>query len=384
MNPAFFVLVSLVLTSLTLALILVAAWRMFDRPPHAATWAAAFTVSAVQWFLNLLASIYYPDSYVGSLLFATLSAIVATLLAIGFRQRAGLGSGRVALFAGAAITILLIGWALSARPGSPFGFAPLLLFWTLLLLLSAETMLRRTGRPDAAARGAIAVRGGFGGYTFVGAALAASHFNGDVAAQTRLYRAFIILGTPAGFNAVGLSAIFLIAADLADRMRALATADPLTGILNRRGLAKAAAIAIANCQRQKQPVAVVIADLDRFKTINDAFGHAAGDAALQLFARHVTRALRVGDPIGRIGGEEFAFLLINTLPAAALEVVERIRSSMSMLVVDGADDARMTASFGIAVVRPGETMLDEILVRADAALYQAKLAGRNRVMLAEG
>lgn len=384
MNPLIFMLFSLMLNSLLLAVILLIGWRMFGRPRHAATWAGAFSAATALWLTDLVELLSAPELSGLRLVSSVLAPTFAILLLLGFRQRAGLASG-VILFAGvfagmaAAIAIMFFIPA-NAAPRT----APILVVWALILGLSATTLIGRGRRPNPAERVALVVLLGFALFSLAMAAFGIGIFVGDAEQGLEVYRLVLRLVAPAAFIAVGLAAVFLLAADLAEQMRLLATVDPLTGVLNRRGLMQAATLAIANCKRHSQPITAVIADLDRFKAINDAFGHAVGDCALQLFARHVSGTLRVGDPIGRIGGEEFAFLLVNTSATAAVEVVERIRASMTTLALPGGADAAMTASFGVATLKPGETTFEEVLDRADAALYASKLAGRDRVSLSDG
>ena len=242
-------------------------------------------------------------------------------------------------------------------------------------------MIGRRRQIDPAEWTAIIVLVGFASFDVAALAWGAVSFLANRMPSLEVYRDVLLLVSPAGFMAVGLSAVFLLAADLAENMRLLATVDPLTNILNRRGLEQAAAQSIAHCRRQRLPLSVVLADLDRFKGLNDRFGHAAGDVALQRFAQHVCRSVRVGDSVGRIGGEEFAFLLVDTLPTAAVEVVERIRAGVASLELQA--QGAMTASFGIAVLRPTDQSLDDVLARADGALYASKMAGRDRVTLAD-
>ncbi|WP_176025342.1 GGDEF domain-containing protein [Azospirillum argentinense] len=163
---------------------------------------------------------------------------------------------------------------------------------------------------------------------------------------------------------------------------AQAQTDPLTGVANRRALLDRAGEEIQRAQRARQPLSLLIADIDHFKRINDSRGHAAGDEALQRFVRTLDGALRPGDLIGRYGGEEFVVLLPNTALADASVVAERLRQRVAAQEMgsDG-DSFRMTASFGVAPVAPDAPGgIDDALRVADAALYRAKAEGRNRVV----
>ncbi|MFL6813146.1 MAG: diguanylate cyclase [Bradyrhizobium sp.] len=161
-----------------------------------------------------------------------------------------------------------------------------------------------------------------------------------------------------------------------------ASMDPLTGMFNRRGFAEACSRVIEREATAGRPVTVLIFDIDHFKSINDRFGHAAGDEILKLFAANVINSLRISDLSGRIGGEEFAALLPCSLEDGVL-AAERVRGAFAdsgIVVEDGPVDT--TVSIGVAG-GPAGTELEVLLAAADTALYQAKRGGRNRVELAE-
>ena len=164
-----------------------------------------------------------------------------------------------------------------------------------------------------------------------------------------------------------------------------ARTDPLTGLFNRRAFTELARIEIQRARRFDLPLALVAVDLDRFKTINDSHGHAAGDTVLRDFARVVSSQLRELDVVARIGGEEFVLLLPGTDVQGASKLAERVRLSIANSVVAIGDASlSYTASFGIAGFEPRQPGIDRWLARADGALYVAKNKGRNRVELAPG
>jgi diguanylate cyclase (GGDEF)-like protein len=161
-----------------------------------------------------------------------------------------------------------------------------------------------------------------------------------------------------------------------------ASMDPLTGMFNRRGFAEACSRVIEREANAGRPVTALIFDIDHFKSVNDRFGHAAGDEILKLFAAVVINSLRMSDLSGRIGGEEFAALLPCSLEEAVV-AAERVREAFAdsgIVVEDGPVDT--TVSIGVAG-GPAGTELEVLLAAADTALYQAKRGGRNRVEAAE-
>jgi diguanylate cyclase (GGDEF)-like protein len=161
-----------------------------------------------------------------------------------------------------------------------------------------------------------------------------------------------------------------------------ASVDPLTGMFNRRGFAEATSRVIEREAKAGRPVTVLIFDIDHFKSINDRFGHPAGDEILKLFAIVIVNTLRLTDLSGRIGGEEFAALLPCSLDEGVI-AAERVREafeSSGIVVEEGPVDT--TVSIGVAG-GPAGTELEVLLAAADTALYQAKRSGRNRVETAE-
>jgi diguanylate cyclase (GGDEF)-like protein len=160
-----------------------------------------------------------------------------------------------------------------------------------------------------------------------------------------------------------------------------ASLDPLTGLLNRRGFGEATGRMIEREAKAGRPITVMIFDIDHFKSVNDRFGHAAGDDVLTVFADIVASSLRVTDLVGRVGGEEFAALLPCTTEEAQL-AAERVREAFAASGVR-IDDVPLetTVSIGIAG-GPANTELEVLMASADTALYQAKRGGRNRVEIA--
>jgi diguanylate cyclase (GGDEF)-like protein len=164
--------------------------------------------------------------------------------------------------------------------------------------------------------------------------------------------------------------------------RTAASMDPLTGMFNRRGFVEATSRVIEREANAGRPVTVLIFDIDHFKSINDRFGHPAGDEILKLFATVVVNTLRISDLSGRIGGEEFAALLPCSLEEGVI-AAERVREAFAasgIAVEEGPVDT--SVSIGVAG-GPAGTELEVLLAAADTALYQAKRGGRNRVEAAE-
>ena len=163
----------------------------------------------------------------------------------------------------------------------------------------------------------------------------------------------------------------------------IASVDPLTGALNRRSFSERAAAELNRARRFAKPACVLMLDADHFKSVNDRYGHGGGDAVLCALVRAVGETLRPTDLLGRLGGEEFAVLLPDADLESARAVAERIRQRIADLrVPEPGGTIAFTVSIGAAACEAQETTVQPALDRADAALYQAKAQGRNRVVSA--
>lgn len=167
-------------------------------------------------------------------------------------------------------------------------------------------------------------------------------------------------------------------------LRVIAQIDHLTGALTRRGFAEQADREIARARRYGRASSLVMLDLDRFKTVNDTHGHAAGDQVLLQVTEIAKLALRPSDIFGRLGGEEFAILLPETGGDEALIVAERLREAIAQcpIMLPTGETLQVTASFGVAALSPVHGTFADWLKVADTMLYAAKTAGRNRSQLA--
>ena len=194
----------------------------------------------------------------------------------------------------------------------------------------------------------------------------------------------LLSATPMDFG--GDRALFVSLLDVTDKkliqeeLERLATTDPLTGIFNRRSFFDTANKEIRRSVRYNYPFTLLMLDIDHFKRVNDSYGHAFGDQVIQRFTEVVNECLREEDLFGRVGGEEFAVILVAADLEGALTVAERIRENwqQSELQTEG-KNVSFTVSIGVAELRNPRESVDMVMERADKALYVAKEEGRNRV-----
>lgn len=377
MNPLVYLLISLELTSLVLAAIFFIAWHSFGRRRYALLWSAAFLFAAVQWVLNLaIQSLPVPVYWVST---SIASVFTLSLSLAAFRLRAGL-TNKLQWYVAAGIAVVAaIAWftIYQRHVGLRTAIGPL---YATLIMVGCIHAISYRQQIQPAEWGMIAMAGIFG---LCEAAAAFAILSGGAAgdpSSLELYRQINFLSLPAAYAGMGLFTVLILASDMSKEMKALALTDSLTGVLNVRGFAEAAGRLLSASRRSRSPLSAVACDIDHFKSINDRFGHAAGDEALRHFAQHLLGSVRMHDVVGRTGGEEFVLLLAGTTLECAVEKAERLRASISTLATDhGTNRIQIEASFGVAAIAGQEDDIAQLIQRADTALYHSKRDGRNRV-----
>ena len=378
MSPAIIIIALLFFTSAIMTVALGIAWLHFGRRSHVLSWMLSYCAAMVQWVAN--AGGIVTGSRVLMALAACCIVISGTLVAAGVRQRANrpvrwlwLGAIGLMIAAGGCYAAWVENRALVGMivPG----------YVGILMLVSAVSLWprnRRFSAPEAALFGMFVLFTLFEASLFISAA---SNLGHAPAAGMATYRMILGLCLPSVYVGTGVAAVLVVAGDLAHQLRRQMRHDPLTNVLNRRGLDEAATRAIAHARRYDCPLALVICDLDGFKALNDSHGHIAGDSALRGFAQLLTNAVRRDDIVARLGGDEFGLLLAETDAAAAADVMERVRAEIGCLILPHAPVAQVRASFGVAELRGDDAHLDDMVARADAALYDAKRDGKDRVAI---
>lgn len=229
------------------------------------------------------------------------------------------------------------------------------LFW-----VAALSVINLTARPIVL----LALGGGFDSY---------------VGFQQSLYWTTVQFSQAMVAIVAAISLMVAVAIDQIAELRRQVDDDNLSGLLNRRGFETRAGPALRRCLDDNHPVALMIADLDRFKQINDTHGHAVGDAIIAAFGAHVRAIAPPGTIAGRIGGEEFALLVPGAAIDTARQFAEAVRTGLAAAAAGHIPAALVpTASIGLTIGTPGSN-LSALMHEADQALYEAKRTGRNRV-----
>jgi diguanylate cyclase (GGDEF)-like protein len=199
-----------------------------------------------------------------------------------------------------------------------------------------------------------------------------NYLQGGLSLQMSLLETTVLQG------GITVAFVWMTAAMLHDKLDTLASTDSLTGLLNRRALELAAKREIELSRKSRRPLTAILIDLDRFKQINDSFGHSFGDRVLLEVARCLQDSMRQSDLLARVGGDEFAVMLHDTSSEMAMEIAERLRASLEALVVgEGEVEARLSASFGLAQVDGSTEDWNELVMKCDKAVYAVKEVGGN-------
>ncbi|RZV39083.1 MAG: GGDEF domain-containing protein [Chromatiales bacterium] len=377
----FYIIFSLMVISAVLSLTFFMAWKNFGHEKHALTWAAAFLAGMLQWGCTVNVDLFPSlESYL--LTETALSIAMITLGLRGHCQRTRCRHLPRNLWPCSVAVYSIIVWHILVSPHTGIRMSVVPFFAAITLGMSSYLIIsfRQQTRPaEWAAAIAIAIFGvsqfGTGILAFMQGAVA----NESVRA---VYLHFNFLTLPAGYIATSMLIILMMASDIAAQMREMAIKDQLTGLLNRRGFSENGERAFSAARRSDQPLSVIMTDIDRFKFINDKYGHAAGDTALAHFANLVSEDRRQEDIVARVGGEEFALLLPGTelrdAMAIADQLCKKIGATPLKTTVVGLP---MTSSFGVAAISDNDATLDDMVLRADRALYRSKRAGRNQVDL---
>lgn len=380
-SPFFYIIFSLMVSSAVLSVTFYIAWRNFGRRPHALTWAIAFFVGVLQ-FSTTLNAYQFPSESV-YLLFENAFAI--TLITLGLRghcqrTRCSWMPENLVPFAAAIYAVTVWFAIFDPHAGIVRGTAPLYAALTLALSAYLIVSYREHTRPSEwAAAISIAL---FAISQLIASGLALAQGAQHQPALFDKFMHFTYITLPAGYMSTSILIILMMASDISEKMKEIAIRDQLTGLLNRRGFNDYGEKAFAAARRRGTELSVIMSDIDRFKFINDRFGHAAGDVALAHFAELFAAERRTEDIVARVGGEEFALLLPGTDLRDAMALADQLCSKIGATPLDLTSvGLPITASFGVAAISANDTTLDDMIRRADRALYRSKRAGRNQVDL---
>lgn len=379
-----YLLISQFLTCLMLVIVFFVVWRTVIREKYVLLWLFGYMGGLVSGFFNAAISNVPDDGWYWSAYSSVFMVIVGILLA-GLRMR----SGKPPLRYWHVLLLLLfqsgIIWFghVDKHVGLQMGLVPYAAA-TFLYLCAFE--VRKKTQENHLAEWALLTLMAFYATCLIGSGTVAVLQGRDFEHYyLNLYLQITFLVQPAAFSGIGIFSVLMMADDLATKMRDLATTDQLTDLLNRRGFDRAVQRITSYIKRNDAQLVVVIADLDHFKNINDKYSHHIGDLALQQFAQEAQSILRKEDLFARIGGEEFAILLIGTPLVEAGQIIERLRAKVNEtpILLDNGESLTISCSFGMVEYQKRHKDVFSAMRDADTALYQAKESGRNKIVVFE-
>ena len=380
-TDVFYILVALLFTSFALSLIFFIAWKSLGRKRYLLSWSVGFAAATLQWFFNIFRD-WFPGWEAHWLTVNALGLVLVTLGLRGHCQRTNCTVLPSNLWPYASAFFAVIAWATIVNPHAGLRMAVLPGIAAVTLFMSARMIVQFRDKPrpaEVAAATAMLLCGLAQG---IAAGMAFLQGAASDTEYLALYQQFNFLTLPAFYIAMGMFTILMVASDISEEMKEIAIRDQLTDVYDRRGLGEQGALAYATARRTDAPLSVVMTDIDRFKVINDEYGHAVGDLALCHFAEVLKKDRRTTDILARVGGEEFALILPGTALEDAMAIADKLRERIETLPfeVEG-KSLVMTSSFGVAALNSTDTCLSDTIVRADRALYRSKRAGRNQVDL---
>ena len=380
-SQVFYILVSMIFTSAALSIIFFLAWKTQGDKPHALSWSIAYAAGTLQWVFDLHAG-WFQNAQLYSLVANGLALVLVTLVLRGHCQRTECTLLPSNLWPFTGVIYAAIVWVTLFSPHIGLREAIIPTSVCLALFLCALIIIRHREHSRAAEWATAVSMILFAVSQGIAAGMAFMMGPDGESSYRALYTDYYFITLPAGYVMTSMFVVFMLASDLSEEMKSIAIRDELTGLLNRRGFTEYGERAFSAARRNKTPLSVIMTDIDRFKFINDKFGHAAGDSALRHFSNLLIVNRRGEDVVARVGGEEFALLLPGTEARDAMAIADQLCSSIGSTPIDLTTvGLPMTSSFGVATLSQNDTELDDMIRRADRALYRSKRAGRNQVDL---
>ncbi len=380
MSLDFFIFAVLLLINALMALAMLLASRTLEQPVMARLLACAFGNNVVMYLGNAAYLFLFRDNVWLDLAVSSLALSPPIFASIAYRLRSGLALHVRGFVIAYILAILAMVWFEFGYKDHGFESAVVPIFAAGVLLYGTTALLRRGRRLRLGERPIIITSYGMAAVEFAGGIVLAMGGDKPSPALEQAYTLIVFLGLPAMTVAAGIFSLYLLAGDLAERLRVAADTDSLTSAPNRRAIEAAGTRMMAQARRTGRPLTIALCDLDHFKEINDLYGHAVGDEVLCRLAMFFSAQMGGLDHFGRFGGEEFILLFPGEGAKAAQIHVEALRERIMDLTL-GELPLQLTASFGVATLMPSDLELADLIQRADRALYASKQAGRNRTTI---
>jgi len=353
MSPVFFILITLLLTSIVWSVIFLMAWYTLGKKSYSLFWASAFMCSACQWGTILLRPYFESETFYWLLAVSfSMGSVILGTWGHSIRARSPIKIDY--LLALAVITLAAVYYykAVNVHVGL---FMSLYIYYDILLLLINAV--------------------------FIAATIALMQGSQVNQAYLDLYTLINFITVPTAHVGMAVFIIFIMASDLAQEMQKLAMTDVLTQCINRRGFYDVGQKKLENKLSCEQHVSLIYWDIDSFKNINDEYGHAGGDEVLIQATKRVRACLNKEDIFARIGGEEFVILIARDSELKAKQFADTLRTTLASKPIEYKQQfINVTASFGVLGIKSTTIQIDKAIDLADKALYIAKHEGKNKVV----
>ncbi|WP_372941858.1 GGDEF domain-containing protein [Shewanella sp.] len=379
-SPFTYILITLFFSSILLSIIFFMTWKTMGKQQYALMFSLSFLASTVLWANALFKSLFLSHNLYW-MIGCSVSMLSVLLGTWGHCLRTQTRIHPATLFVLGIIGMALTYFFTFISPHLGLRMSLYLYIDVVLLMITSVVIIRHRKQPRPAEIGASIMHFLFAGCLFIAASIALSQGNVFDAELIKLYSIVNFTALPAAYVGMSVFVIYMLASDLAEEMKLLAMTDSLTNCLNRRGFYLQAKQKMLELQNQGQHVCLIYWDIDKFKTINDQFGHAGGDQVLVSISELIKQHIKKDDLMGRMGGEEFVILIGRTCYEDATHVAERLRTMIQNSPIDfGEQRIQISASFGVVELGEKDISIEQAINLADNALYKAKSSGRNKVV----
>jgi diguanylate cyclase (GGDEF)-like protein len=376
----FHLVVSQGLTYFIFSWIIFLIWRTTVKEQYLLYWAVGFLFGSFGWLINLIPTSYFPSEELFWIVDISITLISVSAVSYGLVLRSKRPLNIIWFIVGgfAALHWIVYFSSIQYDYGLKMAISPW--FVAVCMQLNVYVLWRKEGVVSKIEQ-TVAVICQISALIHLARGILLANQSAETEAY--LLSAFDIVSyllLPTIYTATGISLLILVIFDMSEQVNNVSITDQQTGTLNRRGVEETCEKVMAHCQRSQQWVSLILTDIDNFGTIKEQYGNNTANLALMAFRDTLNANLRKGDYIGRLEDEEFILILPVTDEAGAMQMAERMRLAVGQICVENRNqDIRFTASFGV-VSSQRDYFYNILLSRAEDALYQAKLGGRNRVV----
>ena len=369
--------ISQFLISIMMTVVFLLAWRVMEKKTYVLMWALFYFFAAVNGIINAINDLF-PDRNLYWVVVNAVSLLTQILALAGFRMRSERRPFTTLIVTSFVCVELLVIWFTFFSPhmGLRMVFIP---YMGALVVIAIAYEISRVDRPlRLAEKSAMVLFLLYALVQLTSGTLALMQGAERDQHWLTYYSQVNFLFMPGFFTGLGLFTLLILVEDLVSKLKLQAVTDYLTGLLNRRGFKQQADALMRQQTKSGSSLAVIVADIDHFKSINDQFGHQIGDEVLQYVSRGMRELLKPPAVLGRTGGEEYAVVVPVGNADEAQQLAEFLCQQLSEQSRNTNPDLHITGSFGVAMITDG---LEQALIQADQAMYQAKQQGRNRVVV---